>query len=148
MNLQQSRDSECGDATYHNPNKKVVVSQVLLQPSGSHSRNHHAKRHKSGTDGIVCRLVLAVGKVNEVEHVGCESETVSELFDEDANVDKKIISQILNNYDRETTNFYRWKVRYTQEELAELIRLNTKTDYGSILDLIPVRRGKSGRICK
>ena len=62
--------------------------------------------------------------------------------------DKKIISQILNNYDRETTNFYRWKVRYTQEELAELIRLNTKTDYGSILDLIPVRRGKSGRICK
>ena len=55
---------------------------------------------------------------------------------------------ILNNYDRETTNFYRWKVRYTQEELAELIRLNTKTDYGSILDLIPVRRGKSGRICK
>lgn len=89
MNLQQSRDSECGDATYHNPNKKVVVSQVLLQPSGSHSRNHHAKRHKSGTDGIVCRLVLAVGKVNEVEHVGCESETVSELFDEDANVDKQ-----------------------------------------------------------
>lgn len=62
--------------------------------------------------------------------------------------DKKIISQILNNYDRETTDFYRWKVRYTQEELAELIRLNTKTDYGSILDLIPVRRGKSGRICK
>lgn len=89
MNLQQSRDSECGDATYHNPNKKVVVSQVLLQPSGSHSRNHHAKCHKSGTDGIVCRLVLAVGKVNEVEHVGCESETVSELFDEDANVDKQ-----------------------------------------------------------
>ena len=39
-------------------------------------------------------------------------------------------------------------MRYTQEELAELIRLNTKTDYGSILDLIPVRRGKSGRICK
>lgn len=67
----------------------MVVSQVLLQPSGSHSRNHHAKCHKSGTDGIVCRLVFAVGKVNEVEHVGCESETVSELFDEDANVDKQ-----------------------------------------------------------
>lgn len=40
--------------------------------------------------------------------------------------DKAIISQILNNYDQETTNFYRWKVRYTQEELAELIRSNTK----------------------
>ena len=62
--------------------------------------------------------------------------------------DKKVISQILNNYDRETTDFYRWKVRYTQEELAELIRQNTKTDYGNIIDLIPIQRGKSGRICK
>lgn len=62
--------------------------------------------------------------------------------------DKNIISQILNNYDQETTNFYRWKVRYTQEELAELIRSNTKNDYGKIVDLTPVERGKSGRICK
>lgn len=62
--------------------------------------------------------------------------------------DKHIISQILNNYDQETTNFYRWKVRYTQEELAELIRTNTKCDYGKIIDLIPVERGKSGRISK
>jgi len=62
--------------------------------------------------------------------------------------DKKILSQILNNYDQETTDFYRWKVRYTQAELAELIRTNTKTDYGDIIDLIPVQRGPSGRICK
>lgn len=62
--------------------------------------------------------------------------------------DKHIISQILNNYDQETTNFYRWKVRYTQEELAELIRTNTKCDYGQIINLIPVERGKSGRISK
>ena len=62
--------------------------------------------------------------------------------------DKNIISQILNNYDQETTNFYRWKVRYTQEELAELIRSNTKNDYGKIVDLITFERGKSGRICK
>ena len=61
---------------------------------------------------------------------------------------KKILSQILNHYDLETTDFYRWKVRYTQEEIAELIRTNTKTDYGDILDLIPVQRGPSGRICK
>ena len=62
--------------------------------------------------------------------------------------DKHILSQILNNYDQETTNFYRWKVRYTQEEIAELIRTNTKCDYGKIIDLIPVERGKSGRISK
>ena len=62
--------------------------------------------------------------------------------------DAKILSQILNNYDQETTDFYRWHVRYSQEELAEIIRNNTKTDYGHIIDLIPVERGKSGRICK
>ena len=62
--------------------------------------------------------------------------------------DKKILSQILNNYDQETTDFYRWKVRYTQAELAELIRTKTKTDYGEVIDLIPVQRGPSGRICK
>ena len=62
--------------------------------------------------------------------------------------DKHILSQILNHYDQETTDFYRWKVRYTQKELAELINTNTKGDYGDILDLIPVQRGTSGRICK
>ena len=62
--------------------------------------------------------------------------------------DKKILSQILNHYDQETTDFYRWQVQYTQEELAEIIRTNTKTDYGDILDLIPIQRGPSGRIWK
>ena len=62
--------------------------------------------------------------------------------------EQKILSQILNNYDQETTHFYRWKVRYSQEELAELIHKNTKTDYGQIIDLIPIERGKSGRLCK
>ncbi len=62
--------------------------------------------------------------------------------------DAKILSQILNNYDQETTDFYRWHIRYSQEELAEIIRNNTKTDYGDIIDLIPLERGKSGRICK
>lgn len=61
---------------------------------------------------------------------------------------KRIISQILNNYDQETTDFYRWKVEYSQEEISELIRDNTKADYGDIIDLIPIERGKSGRICK
>ncbi len=62
--------------------------------------------------------------------------------------DKNVISQILNNYDQETTDFYRWKVKYTQEEIANLIRNNSKCDYGKIIDLIPIERGKSGRICK
>jgi len=59
-----------------------------------------------------------------------------------------IITQILNNYDQETTDFYRWKVHYTQDEISELIRRRSKIDFGFIIDLIPVLRGKSGRIIK
>lgn len=62
--------------------------------------------------------------------------------------DKKVLSLILNNFDQETTHFYRWKIKYTQAELAELIQEKTKTDYGQIIDLVPVERGKSGRISK
>ncbi|MBQ8361174.1 MAG: SpoIID/LytB domain-containing protein [Bacteroidaceae bacterium] len=61
---------------------------------------------------------------------------------------KRIISQILNNYDQETTDFYRWKVCYTQSELTELINQRTKIDFGDIIDLVPLQRGKSGRITR
>ena len=53
---------------------------------------------------------------------------------------------MLNNYDQETTDFYRWKVFYKQEELAELIHRKSGIDFGQILDLVPVNRGTSGRI--
>ncbi len=62
--------------------------------------------------------------------------------------DKKILSQVLNNYDQETTNFYRWEVSYTQKALSELILKRSGIDYGDILDLIPVERGTSGRLVK
>ena len=60
--------------------------------------------------------------------------------------DKAILRQVLNNYDQETTDFYRWKVSYKQEELAELIHRKSGIDFGQILDLVPVSRGTSGRI--
>ena len=62
--------------------------------------------------------------------------------------DKKILSQVLNNYDQETTDFYRWKIVYKQDELSELILKRSGIDYGQILDLIPVERGTSGRLVK
>ena len=62
--------------------------------------------------------------------------------------EKRILSQVLNNYDQETTDFYRWKVEYTQEELAELIFQRSGIDYGQIIDLIPIERGTSARISK
>lgn len=62
--------------------------------------------------------------------------------------DKKVLAQVLNNYDQETTDFYRWKVEYTQQELSELIKQRSGIDYGQIIDLIPVARGTSGRMWK
>jgi stage II sporulation protein D len=60
--------------------------------------------------------------------------------------DKKVLAQVLNNYDQETTDFYRWKVNYTQAELSELLARRSGIDFGEIIDLIPVKRGESGRI--
>ncbi|MCI6212520.1 SpoIID/LytB domain-containing protein [Bacteroides heparinolyticus] len=62
--------------------------------------------------------------------------------------DKRILSQVLNNYDQETTDFYRWKVVYTQDELSALILKRSGIDYGQIIDLVPVARGTSGRLWK
>lgn len=62
--------------------------------------------------------------------------------------DKKILSQVLNDYDQETADFYRWKVTLTQEKLQQLIADKLKMDFGAILDLKAVERGKSGRISK
>lgn len=62
--------------------------------------------------------------------------------------DKEILGQVLNNYDQETVDFYRWKVTYTQQELSDLIHRKTDMDFGQILDLIPEQRGASGRIIR
>ena len=62
--------------------------------------------------------------------------------------DKDILSQVLNSYDQETVNFYRWKVEYDKKELGELILKRSGVDYGEILDLVPVERGTSGRLVR
>ncbi|MBR3518862.1 MAG: SpoIID/LytB domain-containing protein [Paludibacteraceae bacterium] len=60
--------------------------------------------------------------------------------------DKTVLSQVLNNYDQETPDFYRWTVDYTQEELSALVKEKTGIDFGKIIDLVPLRRGASARI--
>ena len=62
--------------------------------------------------------------------------------------DKAVLSQVLNDYDQETTDFYRWKLVYQQADLAELIARKSRRDFGAIVDLIPVERGLSGRLKK
>lgn len=62
--------------------------------------------------------------------------------------DKAILSQVLNNYDQETTDFYRWTVSYSTDELSTLVKKRSGIDFGIIQDLIPIERGVSGRLIK
>ncbi len=62
--------------------------------------------------------------------------------------DAEILSQVLNNYDQETTDFYRWKVTYNQDELSKLVLERSGIDFGNIVDLEPIARGTSGRLYK
>lgn len=62
--------------------------------------------------------------------------------------DKSILSQVLNNYDQTTHDFFRWKVSYSGKELGELIKRKTEIDFGTILDLTALERGVSGRIIR
>ncbi len=62
--------------------------------------------------------------------------------------DKKVLSQILLDYDQETTDFYRWKIIYRQNEISELIKKKSGIDFGDILDLVPIERGASARLIK
>ncbi|MEO8398231.1 MAG: SpoIID/LytB domain-containing protein [Ignavibacteriaceae bacterium] len=62
--------------------------------------------------------------------------------------DKKILAQILLDFDQETTDFFRWKIEYAQNELSQLIKEKSQVDFGEILDLVPIERGASSRLIK
>lgn len=62
--------------------------------------------------------------------------------------DVKVLNQVLNNYDQETKNFYRWRVEYGVEELSLLAKERSGIDFGTINEIVPIERGTSGRISK
>jgi len=62
--------------------------------------------------------------------------------------DASVLKQVLNDYDQETADFFRWKVVYSQEELSNLIRERSGIDFGEIISLEPLERGTSGRIVR
>ena len=62
--------------------------------------------------------------------------------------DKKVLSQVLPDFDQATTDFYRWKVEYSQSEISALIQKKSGIDFGEIIKLEPVERGVSGRLIK
>ena len=126
-----------------------------------HARNSHVEEAISQTrgqiltyDGEICdaRFHKCCGGDTE-EFQYCWEDTpkpyLVSIHDPWCNTsDKQILSQVLNDYDQETPDFYHWTVEYTQEQLSELINRKLKDDFGLITDLIPLERGKSGRIWK
>ena len=103
-------------------------------------------------DGDICdaRFSKCCGGVTEVFSTCWEDkdypylQSVKDPFCDTS--DAEILSQVLNDYDLETRDFYRWEQRYSQEELSELVCRRSGIDFGMILDLVPLERGASGRI--
>lgn len=62
--------------------------------------------------------------------------------------DGEILRQILNDFDMETNDFYRWQVRYSQQELSDIVRERSGIDFGTIESLTPLERAVSGRISR
>ena len=60
----------------------------------------------------------------------------------------KNILEALPEFDRATTDFFRWKIEYSQQEIAELLKTRSGIDFGEIINLEPIERGVSGRIIK
>lgn len=60
--------------------------------------------------------------------------------------EQKVLSQVLNDFDQETTDFYRWNQTYSQAEVKQLLEEKLEVQFGDIIDLVPLSRGKSGRI--
>jgi SpoIID/LytB domain protein len=60
--------------------------------------------------------------------------------------DSELLARVLPGFDQETRDFYRWRVEYTLEELADLIGTRLGANLGPIRDMQPLARGPSGRI--
>ena len=60
--------------------------------------------------------------------------------------ERRLLAHVLNDYDIETSDFFEWKVSYSRSELSDIIRRRSGMDFGDIRELIPLRRGASGRI--
>jgi SpoIID/LytB domain protein len=62
--------------------------------------------------------------------------------------DVAILKQILPSFDQETTDFFRWRVDYSREELERIVHKRSGIDFGTITALLPLQRGPSSRITR
>ena len=62
--------------------------------------------------------------------------------------DERLLEKILPDFDRETKTFFRWTIEYSREELEEILREKSGFDFGTLQEIVPLRRGPSGRISR
>jgi len=62
--------------------------------------------------------------------------------------DPNLLRQILPSFDQETADFFRWEVNYERKELEEILRERSGIDFGTLLRIVPLQRGPSGRIMR
>jgi stage II sporulation protein D len=62
--------------------------------------------------------------------------------------DADILGKVLPEVDRETKNFFRWKVEYSRKTFEEILQKKTGIDFGAVKEIVPLRRGPSGRISR
>ena len=95
------------------------------------------------------RDVVEEGMIPDLTQEQVAEQWIREMPEAACNTaDQRILRQVLKDYDQETTDFFRWKVEYSQDDLAALISEKQKMDFGQIVDLVPLERGRSGRICR
>ena len=105
-------------------------------------------------DGEICDARFGKccgGQTNEFQYCwqNIRKSYLSSVADPFCNTsDREVLSQVLNDYDLETNNFYRWQVRFTQERLRELIERNLGMKFGHILRLEPLEAGPAGHISR
>lgn len=72
-------------------------------------------------------------------------DDVPDSYCSSANVEETSLPKYLGNVDKKGT-YFRWQLSYTQREITKLINQKTGISASGILDLIPLKRGGSGRL--
>ena len=62
--------------------------------------------------------------------------------------DESLLEKILPGFDRETKDYFRWRIEYSRTELQEILREKSGFDFGTLKEIVPLNRGPSGRVSR
>ncbi|MEW6376811.1 MAG: SpoIID/LytB domain-containing protein [Thermodesulfobacteriota bacterium] len=62
--------------------------------------------------------------------------------------DERLLEKILPDVNRDTKTFFRWTIDYSRGELEEILQEKSGFDFGTLQEIVPLRRGPSGRISR